>query len=32
MSGGAVVMTRGVLTGVDLITRSEVGRKEGMGH
>lgn len=29
MSGGAVVMARGVLAGVDLITRSEVGRKEG---
>lgn len=32
MSGGAVVMAWGVLAGMDLITRSEVGRKVGMGH
>lgn len=32
MSGGAVVMAQGVLAVVDLITRSEMGRKAGMGH
>lgn len=32
MSGGAVTMAQGVLAGVDLSTRSEVGRKVGMGH